>query len=1157
MAKTRSAHQIPVWIAAAVLIVAVLAIAPAARAQSGGNLPPPGAYQPIPNYTGIGAGLLFRNAINDRFSGVTPVSPTIVNLAFSDLPVEQDGALIYCNDCQRANPCSSGGSGAWAFGAQGQWECTAPSSPASLASPPPIGNSTPNSVYATDLHATSVAGAIAGSGANNNINSLAAVQTMTGPDSSGDVISGYNVNGRVEVTTYGGSGAGLNVTTGTISASSTVLTVGSTTGWRALSTNPMGIIVQHAGAALGFTTPSAPTLATYGTAGSTSYGYKCAALSSHYDESVASAETTIATGNATLSSTNGIFVTCGTMQANQWGWAVYRTTTGGHTAALIAVTVDTAADDEGQSAPVTMRSWPQISATPPAAELAGWLQTTVTSVGSGVLNLATAATTAVTSAEVDHDDTPAILAAEAAVGSSGGAELHFPAGTYFFCGTPWNASRYRVAGDGVPVTSLYTCYDDYTFQPSGFLNGSSLRAMTFEGGLGVLHHTYTGSNSDTSQVTVNAPAYDFTNLAYGTESSDFPFWYFGPLARIQALDFARSIGIMLSGTGGSRIAGVDFEKIRVAVKYTHGGAASDVIDASTFIANSNSPNFPTIGIWRVLTNASGSPGTSSIVENSKFGNEHLISGNLRSLYAEDGSGADESTKMPAFKFSRQCTTTAGNTTLTCNDAPFASGDAGDAIVCLTCGPNQTTLTTTIASYTDASHVVLATAPSITKAITNGFGAIVRWGVPSNNVIDQITYKKNYYAGAGSAPTPTSPVPVVFSMTPNVRGVIFDGLSFAAPNPSELLEKISCTPTSGGDSSYRNSASGLTFLTSLALPWVNNPSNCAGSVTLAPGQSYYAETNPGTDSPYTGMLAPPVSTLLTTGILGFTISGTASIGALSSPAADPYGGQNGANITFAANSDSVHAALGTIQAGIDAPPIWIEGFIAQGASSSMDEATIQIAPSATPTTPDFRQLLSVPTVAGVWKPFIAGPYRPKDTGATPTLLIEPAVTTSDTGQISIANLQVCQSRLPCNAPYGQPLTALSEWHGSSSGINLPTTATNSLEPLTFGSGGTATWQNATSVVLRPTSLQDLYVETTSLPGSGNTWVFTVRKNNVSTSLSCTITNSSIAGPDGSYFCEDSNFAHAVIAGKGDALELLVTGTGTPAASTGRWAVTVSQ
>src|SRR5712692_9579240 len=93
------------------------------HAQAPPNLPPPGAYQPIPNFAGVGAGLQFRQAINNRFSGVQPVASTIVKLAFANLPTEQDGSLIYCTNCTKTVPCAGGGSGAWAMGQSGNWVC--------------------------------------------------------------------------------------------------------------------------------------------------------------------------------------------------------------------------------------------------------------------------------------------------------------------------------------------------------------------------------------------------------------------------------------------------------------------------------------------------------------------------------------------------------------------------------------------------------------------------------------------------------------------------------------------------------------------------------------------------------------------------------------------------------------------------------------------------------------------------------------------------------------------------------------------------------------------------------------------------------------------------------------------------------------------------
>ena len=109
--------------AVTILFLCVIFVVPV-RAQQ--NLPPPGAYQLIPDFTGNNAGLSFRGAINDRFAGVQPISPRITNQNFSSLPAEKDGLLIFCKDCKQTIPCANGGPGAWAFGQNGVWTCTAP-----------------------------------------------------------------------------------------------------------------------------------------------------------------------------------------------------------------------------------------------------------------------------------------------------------------------------------------------------------------------------------------------------------------------------------------------------------------------------------------------------------------------------------------------------------------------------------------------------------------------------------------------------------------------------------------------------------------------------------------------------------------------------------------------------------------------------------------------------------------------------------------------------------------------------------------------------------------------------------------------------------------------------------------------------------------------
>jgi len=118
------------WPVFSVSVFALITIAlSSVRAQ---NLPPPGAYRLIPNFTGVGAGLQFREAIDDRLSAGQPILPLLEGPAFANLPTEQDGIMLYCKDCKRATTSVSGGAGAWALGMSGQWSCSSGALEASL-----------------------------------------------------------------------------------------------------------------------------------------------------------------------------------------------------------------------------------------------------------------------------------------------------------------------------------------------------------------------------------------------------------------------------------------------------------------------------------------------------------------------------------------------------------------------------------------------------------------------------------------------------------------------------------------------------------------------------------------------------------------------------------------------------------------------------------------------------------------------------------------------------------------------------------------------------------------------------------------------------------------------------------------------------------------
>ncbi len=113
LSRRREREQLALAAAAALAIV-MLASAPGAHAQ----------YQQIPNFTGIGAGYNFRQAINARLGGAAAIAPQIVSSPIANLPPEQDGLLVWCRDCVKTTPCAGGGGGAWALGARGAWSCS-------------------------------------------------------------------------------------------------------------------------------------------------------------------------------------------------------------------------------------------------------------------------------------------------------------------------------------------------------------------------------------------------------------------------------------------------------------------------------------------------------------------------------------------------------------------------------------------------------------------------------------------------------------------------------------------------------------------------------------------------------------------------------------------------------------------------------------------------------------------------------------------------------------------------------------------------------------------------------------------------------------------------------------------------------------------------
>ncbi len=723
------------FVAIAVAVSTLLLAYPVHAQLPPQNLPPPGGYQAIPNFSGPGAGLLFRTAINDRFSGVQQISPRLVTLDFANLPAEQDGLLLYCSDCQKAIPCASGGSGAWAFGQNGQWTCTAPNAPANVLYQ---GQSGASLNGLTNAGNESVAGTLSVSGAaslaSESVNAI--VGSGTTP-----ALSGMSVNGRVVVTAYGASGAGPDVTTGTISAGSSSLSVGSASGWSV----GMGIRVAHAGAATSLTTPSAPTVTKVGTAGTTTYTYEVVAIDAAHGYTAASAAGSTTTGNATLSTTNFNRIAW-TAVSGAALYAVYQTSPGNYRVGITSGThiVDLGSADAGSTYGLDRTLYGDlffdIPATAPSSAGADELDTTISSISGTTFTLAASATTAATSQPVSHDDTAAITNAFNAANATG-ATLYFPVGTYEFCGTAlgsssWNNINARGAKINASVIDL--CPGQYLFEPDAQVSGADIERLTFNGGAGVYRNiaTQAASQGYATHVFANNVVWNFTGTAFSQVINDEPFWIISHNS-FTALDDHASIGAAVSSSTGEQVVYNNFQQARVGLKLPGAGTGVSVA-GNTFIrmGPQSNPLAPRIGIW-LVPGSSYENGSGFYATGNKFGNENLAADDVHALVADDDTttGTDESNYLPLYKTADDLSIAASGTTLTsAAECPFTSamcqggtgctGSAGNwPIVIEGAGPSGTAawngLTTTITGFTNSCSVTVGNAA--TTAVSGAVG----------------------------------------------------------------------------------------------------------------------------------------------------------------------------------------------------------------------------------------------------------------------------------------------------------------------------------------------------------------------------------------------------------------------------------------------------
>jgi hypothetical protein len=242
------------------------------------------------------------------------------------------------------------------------------------------------------------------------------------------------------VTAYGASGS-ASTTTGSITSGSTSLSLSSALDFA----NGQGVVVLNAGPATSIGASCLTALASINGSGSTSYTYRVEGRDNNGGVTAAGCTATLATGVATL----------GTYQAgtagitmNQVSWTtgtnamctlVWRSKNGG-AFQLLGCFTGTSIYDTGLPAQTILGA----PATPPSSPLANWLATTIVSgAHTTTLTLAAPASTTVSGAIVQHDDTAAITAAFAA-----NTAVSFPAGTYTVRGLQIPSTVRAVVGAG-------------------------------------------------------------------------------------------------------------------------------------------------------------------------------------------------------------------------------------------------------------------------------------------------------------------------------------------------------------------------------------------------------------------------------------------------------------------------------------------------------------------------------------------------------------------------------------------------------------------------------------------------------------------------------------------------------------------------------------
>jgi len=240
------------------------------------------------------------------------------------------------------------------------------------------------------------------------------------------------------------------------------------------------------------------------------------------------------------------------------------------------------------------------------------------------------------------DDTDAI---EAAYVASVG-KIYFPPGVYIYNGTGMSGGWPTVVGEGFASTRIILGADSYLLNIDTQIGALYVRGLKTEGGKGIIRYNWTGSNVIRKYAVQDCEFNYYTECAIASDGADMPYWLIKN-CYFESANTTGTIGVALGGgTDQVVIDSCSFVKNRIHLR-VKGGNNLQVTNCDFIQFSAVNSSGPRVAVW-VVPNTTTNSGQGLVIRNSKFGNENLVAGDYRILYADADGGATNGVKMPVL-----------------------------------------------------------------------------------------------------------------------------------------------------------------------------------------------------------------------------------------------------------------------------------------------------------------------------------------------------------------------------------------------------------------------------------------------------------------------------------------------------------------------------